>query len=94
MTVSGNANREAVLHPLYAARLWRMGKSLVFPLYEAVIDAIQATPGDLVLVRVHLPYVTFRIAVPDLTMPIPRFGADELPPSYRELLNDIARRIG
>jgi len=93
VTVSGNQRREAELHPLYAARLWRMGKSLVFPLYEAVIAALDCKPGDLVLVRVHLPYITFRIAHPDLAMPIPRFTASELPPSYAELLKDIAERL-
>jgi hypothetical protein len=93
MSVRGNQLREPELHPLYAARLWRMGKSLVFPLYEAVITALGAKPGDLVLVRVHLPYVTFRIAHPDLTMPIPRFTPGELPPSYAELLKDIAERL-
>lgn len=81
------------LHALYAMRLWRMGKQLVFPLYSSIIAAMGARAGDLILVRVHLPFVTFRIANPDLTMPVPRFNHDELPPSYRELLEYIARSI-
>ena len=81
------------LHALYAARLWQHGKQLIFPLYTSIIDALGARPGDLVLVRVHLPFVTFRIVNPDLTMPVPRFNHEELPPSYRELLQFIAESI-
>jgi len=81
------------LHPLYACRLWRQGRQLIFPLYDAVIQALGAKAGDLLLVRVHLPFVTFRIANPDLTMPVPRFNHDELPPSYRELLAEVAKAI-
>lgn len=80
-----------VLHPLYACRLWTMGKQLVFPLYTAIIKALDARAGDLILVRVHLPYVTFRIAQPDLSMPIPRFEGCDLPPSYEELLRELLR---
>lgn len=81
------------LHALYAARLWSHGKQLIFPLYTSIIEALQARPGDLVLVRVHLPFVTFRIANPDLTMPVPWFNHEDLPPSYRELLQILAESI-
>jgi len=81
------------LHPLYACRLWRQGKQLVFPLYDAIIAALGAKAGDLLLVRVHLPYVTFRIANPDLSMPVPRFTPDELPPSYAEMLQEVAKAV-
>lgn len=91
MTVSDTATPRQALHPLYACRLWRMGKQLVFPLYTSIIEHLQAHAGDLVLVRVHLPYVTFRIAVPDITMPIPRFEECDLPPSYRELLLELLK---
>jgi hypothetical protein len=70
-----------------------MGASVVFPLAKMVMQALEARPGDLVLVRVHLPYVTFRIANPDLTLPVPRFRPEELPPSYSELLRDIGAAI-
>lgn len=93
MSVSQRGGAGHTLYPLYANRLWRMGKQLVFPLYTSVIEALGARAGDLVLIRVHLPYVTFRIANPDLTMPVPRFNGEELPPSYRELLQIIAESI-
>ena len=89
MTVTDRPGPYAGLHALYACRLWTMGKQLVFPLYTSIIEALQAHSGDLVLVRVHLPFVTFRIANPDLTMPVPRFNHDDLPPTYRELLKLI-----
>lgn len=93
MSTTQHGGVSSSVHPLYAARLWAHGKQLIFPIYTAIIDALQARPGDLVLVRVHLPFVTFRIANPDLTMPVPRFNHDELPPSYRELLQIIAESI-
>ncbi len=80
-------------YPLFAARIWRMGKSVVFPLAQMLMQALEAHPGDLVLVRVHLPYVTFRIANPDLTLPVTRFTAAELPPSYQELMKELAHNI-
>ena len=69
-------------HPLYAARIWQMGKSVVFPLYKAALEAIGAKPGDLVLVRVHPPYITFRIAHPDRAVPVSTFHPDDLPPEH------------
>lgn len=68
-----------------------MGKQLVFPLYTSIIEHLGAHAGDLLLVRVHLPYVTFRIANPDLAMPIPQFDECDLPPSYRELLLELLK---
>jgi hypothetical protein len=82
------------LYPLFAARIWRMGASVVFPLAKMLMQALDAKPGDLVLVRVHLPYVTFRIANPDLSLPVPQFRPEELPPSYPQLLREIATAIG
>lgn len=69
------------VHPLYSARIWKMGNSIVFPLYKAVMEALGAKVGDLLLVRVHLPYVTFRLAVPDRILPTDNFEPAELPPT-------------
>ena len=57
------------------------------------MQALDAHPGDLVLVRIHLPYVTFRIANPDLTLPVPRFTPAELPPSYAELMRELGAAV-
>lgn len=70
------------VHPLYAVRLWRMGKSLVFPLYTAVANALHAEQGDLLLVRVHPPYITMRVGRPDSLMPVEQFTENELPPEW------------
>jgi hypothetical protein len=68
--------------PLYLVKIWRMGSSVVFPLYKALLEALHASPDDLLLVRVHPPYVTFRIAHPDQVMPVDNFTEAELPPSW------------
>jgi hypothetical protein len=68
--------------PLYLVKIWRMGSSVVFPLYKALLAALHATPDDLLLVRVHPPYVTFRVAHPEQVMPIEHFTQEELPPSW------------
>ncbi len=69
-------------HPLYAVRIWRAGKSVVFPIYQAVLQAIHAMPGDLLLVRVHPPYITVRVARPESLMPVEQFTDQELPPEW------------
>jgi hypothetical protein len=82
-----------VRYPLFAARIWKMGSSVVFPLAKMLMDALEARPGDLVLIRVHLPYITFRIANPEKNFPLPSFTAEELPPSYRQLLKSIEEKV-
>lgn len=81
------------LWPLYAARLYLHGQQLIFPLYRSIVSTLEAKPGDLVLVRVHLPYVTFRIAHASLAMPIEHFDREQLPPDYKELLAEIGRLL-
>ena len=69
-------------HPLYAVRLWNHGKSVIFPLYHAVMKALNANVGDLMLVRVHPPYITLRVARPESLMPVEQFTEEELPPHW------------
>ncbi len=78
--------------PLYVVKIWRMGSSVVFPLYKALLAALHASPDDLLLVRVHPPYVTFRVAHPDQVMPVDRFGPDELPPDWPKKLGTADER--
>lgn len=56
--------------PVYAARVWKMGKSVVFPLFKDVMTAVGAVPGSLLLVKVHPPYVTFRVVRPGEDVPV------------------------
>jgi hypothetical protein len=57
-----------------------MGKSSVFPVCRELMAAMSASEGDLVLVRVHLPYVTFRLAGTERNLPVNTFTPEELPP--------------
>jgi len=90
-TPKGGAGR--TLWPLYAARLYRQGAQLVFPLYTQIVRALEAVPGDLVLVRVHLPFVTFRVCRPDMSVPLHFLDEGVVPPTYRELLAEIAKAM-
>ena len=69
-------------HPLYAVRLWTWGKGIVLPVYAAVLEALHAKAGDLMLVRVHPPYITLRVVHPETLMPVEQFTDRELPPSW------------
>jgi hypothetical protein len=68
--------------PLYLVKIWKMGSSTVFPLYKALLAAIHAGKDDLLIVRVHPPYVTFRVAHPDSLMPVEAFSEHVLPPAW------------
>jgi hypothetical protein len=70
------------VHPIYTVKLWKQGASNTVPLYAAVMAAIGARPGDLLMVRVHPPYVTLRVARPEKMVPIDTFGPEMLPPSW------------
>lgn len=71
----------AKTHPLYAGRLWKMGTSVVFPIYKSVMAALGAKEGSLVLVRVHPPYATFRVIPPNEAVDLKNMDLSELPPS-------------
>lgn len=70
------------LHALFTGRIWRMGASIVFPLPKALREAISARPGELIIMRVHPPYVTFRVAQPGAIIPVDRFEPEDLPPAW------------
>jgi hypothetical protein len=74
--------------PLYLVKIWRMGNSICFPLYKALLQAIHASPDDLLLIRVHPPFVTFRVAHPDSLMPTERFTVEDLPPTWPSKVPD------
>jgi antitoxin component of MazEF toxin-antitoxin module len=70
------------LRVLFSGRIWKMGSSIVFPLPKMLREALNAKPDDLVIMRVHPPYVTFRVAIPEATIPVERFEREDLPPSW------------
>jgi hypothetical protein len=69
-----------------------MGSSVVFPLYQLLLKAIHAGPGDLLLVRVHPPYVTFKVAHPELLIPAETFERVDLPEEPPALLGRLGSR--
>jgi hypothetical protein len=69
-------------YPLWAVPVWKMGASFAFPLYKALRQRLGWRPGDMLLVRIHPPYVTFRVALPERIIPIDDFGPEVLPPSW------------
>lgn len=93
MSVTRNGGAGETLWPLYAVRIYKQGNQLVFPIYKQVVAALEAKAGDLLLVRVHLPYVTFRIAHASLAMPVEHFDPAQLPPTYAELLAEIGKLL-
>jgi hypothetical protein len=76
------------VHPIYAARIWRMGKSVVFPLFAAVADALRIRPDDLMLMWVHPPFITIRLADLGNVRPIDHFTQDGLVESWRQAVGD------
>ena len=75
--------------PLYLVKIWKMGSSVVFPLYRRLLKELHASPDDLLLIRVHPPYVTFRIAHPEQVMPVERFEEGDLPPSWPKKVESV-----
>lgn len=73
------------LHPLYVIKPWRASGQVVFPIYSVVLQAIdfdQRNGGELLIVRVHEPWVTFRVARPDKLFPLPDVRFEELLPVW------------
>lgn len=69
-------------YPLYTLPIWQWGNSVVLPLYKAVRAALGASPGDILIARIHPPYLTIRLAHPEHIIPIDQFGPEHLPPSW------------
>jgi hypothetical protein len=62
-----------------------MGGRRVFPLYDAVLEALDFdldNPHELVLIRVHPPYCTFRVAKPSALFPLDKMQLSDLPPAH------------
>lgn len=67
---------------LFCVRVAQWGRSTVISLLPAMLEAMGGKVGDLLLVRVHPPYVTFRVAHPEAQIPVGQFHADDLPPAW------------
>lgn len=73
------------LHALYVVKPWRTGAQVVFPIYDVVLSAIGFDKRDtkeLLIARVHAPWVTFRVARPERVFPLPDVRFDEIVPAW------------
>jgi hypothetical protein len=71
-----------ILYPLYTIMPWQMGNGVVFPLYKVVRETLGWRPGQLLIARIHVPYMTLRVAQPERAIPLDSFGPEVLPPSW------------
>jgi hypothetical protein len=67
---------------LFCVKIAQWGRSTVISLHSRMLEAIGAKVGDLLLVRVHPPYVTFRVAHPEAQIPVGTFTEKDLPPAW------------
>ena len=67
---------------LYATRLWRWGSSWCIPFPRPLREAMGWRPGDLVLMRPHLPYITMRVARPETAVPDGAMDPELMPPAW------------
>lgn len=73
------------VHPLYVVKLWSMGKRRVFPVYDVLLEALDFdidNPNELLIIRVHPPYCTFRVAKPERLFPLDQMNLSDLPPVW------------
>ncbi len=72
-------------HPLYTVKVWRQGTQRVFPLYKAVLAALDFdldNPDELLLIRVHPPFISIRVAKPERLIPVENWDPQVLPPAW------------
>lgn len=72
---------------LFMAKPYQQGGSVVMVLDKDLRERLGLRPGDVVIMRVHGPYVTMRRAVPDLLVPLTDLHADDLPPASLPRVN-------
>ncbi len=73
------------VHPLYTVKAWKIGTSRVFPLYKILLEALDFdldNPDELLIIRVHPPFVSFRVAKPEKLIPVENWDPEVLPPKW------------
>ncbi len=68
--------------PLYTARCWKSGASWCIVVPRDVRKALKLLPGDLVIMRLHEPYVTIRRGDADAFMPLSKMKLEDMPPAW------------
>ncbi len=72
-----------------------MNRRRVFPLYDTLLTALNFdldNPDELLIIRVHPPYCTFRVAKPERLFPLTEMNLSDLPPSWPKLATDVRDR--
>lgn len=71
--------------PLYVVKPWRMQNRLLLPLYDVVLESLHFDldkPDELLICRLHAPYLTIRVAQPEKLFPLNAFDLRALPPTW------------
>lgn len=74
-----------ILHPLYVVKAWSTGSQRVFPLYKVLLEALDFdldNPNELLIVRVHPPFISIRVAKPERLIPVENWDPLVLPPAW------------
>jgi hypothetical protein len=72
-------------YPLYVVKPWRVGTQRTFPLYKALLENLDFdldNPDEMLIIRVHPPYLTMRVAKPERLVPIENWDPAVLPPAW------------
>jgi hypothetical protein len=77
---------------LYVARPYYQGNSVVLVLEKALREELGWRPGDLLMIRLHKPYATLRVGVPQDAIDLRALKPDDLPPSWIPRSTDATKR--
>lgn len=72
-------------HPLYVLRPWKTGEHIMLPLYRPVLRILGydfQNDNELLIIRVHPPFVTFRVAHPPQIFPLTDVELAAMPPAW------------
>jgi len=62
-----------------------MGNRRVFPVYDLVLQALDFdldNPDEMLIIRVHPPFISMRVAKPERMIPIENWDPLLLPPTW------------
>ena len=72
------------MHPLYIVKPWRHRTRVIFPIHDVVLGAIGfefQNVNELLIVRTHAPWVTFRVFRPLRDFPLPDVRFEDFLPA-------------
>lgn len=72
-------------HPLYVLKPWKNGPHVIVPIYRPVLRVLGydfQNDNELLIIRVHPPYLTLRVARPPELFPLSDVELAALPPAW------------